>query len=161
MKPIRTSRFWSVRLLVITVLLVISAVPVATQNPEIGEYPSIINVAPYRPVTSNSVCGVNGAEDFCMYTQDSAASLAPNCIAAVCNNTCPHSSTSPAPIRLAALADSFGDGVSTEAGRPGSTGEALRFNSSFVRVAGALVPPISDGGFSFGAWIKQDAGNSG
>ncbi len=124
-----------------------------------GEYPDPHSLATYRPVTATSICGVDGPEDYCEYTTDAAASLAPNCIAQVCDNTCPHSAVSPPPVELATLGAFVG--VTTEAGRPGSSGQALRFNSSFVEVDAAFVPPLSDDGFSFASWIRQQEGNEG
>ena len=125
-----------------------------------GENPPISGVAAFRPVMASSVCGSNGAEGYCSYTTDSEASLAPNCIEAVCNNTCPHSSSSPPPVSLATLG-TFGPGVTTTEGRPGSSAGALRFDSSFVNISANVVPIVGDRGFSFGAWIRQDEGNEG
>ena len=126
----------------------------------VGEYPSIASVATYRPVTASSVCGANGAEAFCSYTTDAAASLEPNCMGDICNNTCPHSSSSPPPVSISTLG-TFGPGVTTAEGRPGSPGGALRFNSSFVAISPSLVPLLGDRGFSFSAWIRQELGNEG
>lgn len=125
----------------------------------LGEYPDPQSLATYRPVTATSVCGPDGPEDYCAYTSDAAGSLAPNCILQVCDNTCPHASASPLPTQLASLGSFVG--VTTEAGRPGSTGQALRFNSSFVEVDAAFVPALGDDGFSFAAWIRQEEGNEG
>lgn len=127
---------------------------------ELGEYPSINSVATYRPVTASSVCGAAGAEDYCRYTIDSLASLAPNCIEDVCNNTCPHSSASPPFLSLPTLG-TFGPGVNTAQGRPGSTASALLFNASFVEIPAANVPLLGPRGFSFTAWIRQNEGNTG
>ena len=126
----------------------------------VGEYPPIRSVASYRPVTSTSVCGVNNAEDFCRYTRDTVASLAPNCMRETCNNTCPFSSTSPSATRIAVLG-TRGSGVSTTEGRPDSSTGALQFQNSFISVPGAQVPTVGDHGFSFVAWINQEADNVG
>ncbi len=125
----------------------------------VGEYPTISSVATYRPITASSVCGANGGEEYCEYTADAVASLAPNCLSQICDNTCPHSASSPNPVALATLGSFVG--VTTEEGRPGSTGQALRFNSSFVEVSAAFVPPLSGDGFSFATWVNQDEGNEG
>ena len=150
----------TMRLLALSLLALLQAELGTAQTPVPGEYPPIGIVATFRPVTATSVCGASGPEDYCSYTEDNEASLAPNCILATCDNTCPHSSTSPPPTLLATLG-TFGPGVSTAEGRPGSSGTALSFNSSFVAVPAALVPPLGDSGFSFTAWIRQEEGNTG
>ena len=126
----------------------------------LGEYPPISSVATYRPVTATSTCGVDGAETYCRFNADSTASLAPNCISDVCNNTCPHSSISPAPIAIATLG-SLGSGVAATEGRPGSSTGALEFTDSSITVLAARVPLVGDRGLSFTAWINQDQGNVG
>lgn len=126
----------------------------------LGEYPPISSVATYRPVTASSTCGEGRAETYCRFTTDSAASLAPNCISDVCNNTCPHSSSSPDPTAIAALG-SLGSGVVTTQGRPGSVTSALEFQNSSITVSVARVPLIGDLGLSFSAWINQNEGNRG
>lgn len=126
----------------------------------LGEYPSPTSVATYRPVTASSVCGANGAENYCRYTTDAAASLAPQCISTVCNNTCPFSSSSPPPIQIATLG-TFSAGVTTTNGRPGTATGALRFVNSSINVSETLLPIVDGRGFSFAAWINQDEGNTG
>ena len=126
----------------------------------LGEYPAISSVATFRPVTATSTCGESGAENYCRFTSDSTASLAPNCIADVCNGTCPHSSQSPDPTPIATLG-SLGSGVSPTQGRPGSSTSALEFQNSSITVSVARVPQIAGGGFSFSAWINQNEGNTG
>ena len=126
----------------------------------LGEYPPISSVATFRPVTATSTCGEDGAENYCRFTSDSSASLAPNCIADVCNNTCPHSSQSPDPTPIATLG-SLGSGVTPTQGRPGSSTSALEFLNSSITVSVARVPLIADAGFSFSAWINQNQGNVG
>lgn len=134
--------------------------PFACRAQLVGEYPPISSVATYRPVTATSTCGEGVAENYCRYTANSVASLAPNCIADVCNNTCPHSSSSPDPIAIATLG-SLGSGVSATQGRPGSSTSALQFQESSINVSVARVPLIGDQGFSFSAWINQNVGNVG
>lgn len=153
----RTSHF-NLLLLLIEVLYFVIC-PARAQIVQ-GEYPPISGVAAFRPVTASSVCGSGGAEGYCGYTIDDSASLAPNCIETVCNNTCPHASSSPPPVSLATLG-TFGPGVTTTEGRPGSTADALRFESSFVSIPASAVPLVGDRGFSFAAWIRQDEGNAG
>ena len=125
-----------------------------------GVYPPISSVATYRPVTATSTCGEGGAENYCRFTADSVASLAPNCIADVCNNTCPHSSASPDPVAIATLG-SLGSGVTTIEGRPGSSTSALDFQNSSIVVSAARVPLIGGQGLSFSVWINQSPGNTG
>ena len=126
----------------------------------LGEYPQISSVATYRPVTATSTCGVNGAETYCRFTSDSTASLAPNCISEVCNNTCPHSSSSPTPTPIATLG-SLGSGVVATQGRPESSTGALDFTNSSIIVLAARVPLVGNQGLSFSAWINQDQDNIG
>ena len=146
-------------LLLLIELLYFGICPASAQIVQ-GEYPPISGVAAFKPVTASSVCGSDGAAGYCSYTIDDEASLAPNCIEAVCNNTCPHSSLSPPPVSLATLG-TFGPGVTTTEGRPGSTADALRFESSFVDISASVVPLVGDRGFSFAAWIRQNEGNVG
>ena len=126
----------------------------------VGEYPPISSVATYRPVTATSTCGEGGNDNYCRFTTDSTASLAPNCITDVCNRTCPHSASSPRPTAVATLG-SLGSGVAATQGRPGSTTSALEFQNSSVVVSVARVPLIGDLGFSFAAWVNQNPGNVG
>ena len=126
----------------------------------LGEYPSPTSVATYRPVTASSICGANGAENYCRYTTDATASLAPNCMSTVCNNTCPFSSSSPPPIQIATLG-TLGAGVTTTNGRPGTATGALRFVNSSINVSETLLPIVDGRGFSFAAWINQDEENTG
>ena len=128
---------------------------------QLGEYPPIMSVATSKPVTASSVCGSGSVEPFCAYTSDSTASLAPNCIATNCSSTCPFSDTSPTPLDLFGVVDSFPPGVSTVAGRPGSAGDALEFQDSSLEVQASNLPLIGDLGFTFAAWINQNAGNNG
>lgn len=123
--------------------------------------PPITTVGAFRPVQSNSICGVNGLEDYCVYTASEVASLSPNCMRAQCNNMCPFSSTSPSPLDLVSLAGSFSAGVSATQGMPGRVGSAILFQGGSISVTTAQVPLISSSGFSFAAWINQDEGNSG
>ena len=124
-----------------------------------GEYPSVASVAAYRPVSADSVCGAGGSEQYCQFTSDAAASLLPNCIEATCNNTCPFSSPSPSPFRLAEVGVS-GAGVTPAPGREGNGSTALRFESSFIDVPAERVPALTDYGFSFAAWINREEGAS-
>lgn len=145
-------------------LLLLAALSGSVRGQEIlGEYPSIsAQLSTFRPVESTSVCGEDGAENYCLYTTDSTASLPPNCVQLVCDDTCPFSSASPLPLDLASLSGSFGTGISATQGRPGTTSSALRFQDSSISILAANVPAISsDDGFSFAAWINQDEGNEG
>ncbi len=131
-----------------------------TTGQVLGENPPLASLAAFRPVESSSVCGENGAENYCVYTADSAASL-PSCTRVQCNNTCPFSSSSPIPLDLPSLSSSFSSGISATEGRPGSSTQALRFQSSSLSIPAVSIPPISSNGFSFSAWINQDEGNEG
>lgn len=148
-------------------LLLLSAVSLSTLNhfsmgqTESGQYPSITALSAFRPVQSSSVCGQNGAENYCAFTTDSTASLLPNCNELECNSTCPFGSSSPAGLDLATLSGSFGSGVSATQGRPGSSTQALRFQNSSISIAAANLQPLSSNGFSFALWINQDPGNQG
>ena len=124
-----------------------------------GEYPGVASVATYRPVTADSVCGANGPEQYCQYTTDSIASLLPNCIEAICDNTCQFSILSPTPF-LPAEVGVRGAGVTPSQGRDGSGNTALRFQGSSIEVAAGLVPLLTDNGFTFAAWINSDEGAS-
>ena len=124
-----------------------------------GEYPGVASVATYRPVTADSVCGASGAEQYCQFTSDAEASLLPNCMEATCNNTCPFSSSSPSPFRLAEVGVS-GEGVTPAPGRKGNEGTALRFENSFIEVPAVFVPALTEYGFSFAAWINMEEGTS-
>ena len=124
---------------------------------QIGEFPSPVTVALNKPVTSTASCGMNAADTYCRYTTNSAESLAPNCLSAVCNNTCPFSSSSPPLVNLAVGA-TLGTGVTTDTGRPGSSSLAYQLTNSFLSTT---VGPVSTEGFSFAVWIKQNLGNSG
>ena len=119
-----------------------------------GEYPVIGNLAPFKPVTSTSVCGRDRAESYCLFTTDSVASFAPNCISRVCNNTCPFGSQSPQPLDLIALG-SFGTGVTLSPAGPGS-----QRNSVFINGSSIFIPPenivAQETGLSFTAWINME-----
>ena len=149
----------STLVLAVTFMSILGKVCIGQDVP--GAYPTIGSLAAFRPVESSSVCGEGGSDDYCLYTPDSVASLLPNCMQVQCNNTCPFSSSSPSPIDLASLSSSFGPGVSATQGRPGSTSSALRFQNSSISIPAASVPAISNNGFSFAAWIKQDEDNHG
>ncbi len=105
-------------------------------------------------------CGSEAMENFCEFTADATASLAPNCIATVCDGSCPYGSLSPEAIPLATLG-TFGQGVSTVEGRPSSTTSALRFDNSSITVPSSRVPLLTESGFSFAVWINQDPENTG
>ena len=124
-----------------------------------GEFPQPSTVALYKPVIASSTCGTE-TENYCQYNTNAAASLSPNCISATCNNTCPFSNSSPAPKELSEVG-SLGPGVSvvSETG-PGQT-DVLQFIDSFVTIASSSASQISENGFTFAAWIKQDEGNTG
>jgi hypothetical protein len=113
-----------------------------------------------KPTFASSSCGTTGAQNFCSYNSDPLASLAPNCITSVCNDTCPYSDTSPIPIDLI-TAGTLGDGVTlgSDGGPALSASNVLNFTNSYVSISS--VPRINQNGFSFTAWIKQDPGNSG
>ncbi len=123
--------------------------------------PPIQTVGSFRPVESSSTCGSSGLENYCIYTGDEGASLAPNCMRAQCNNTCPFSSTSPTPLDLVLLAGSLSSGVSATQGMPGREDNAIDFRGGSISVGTAGVPLISSNGFSFAVWINQDEGNRG
>ena len=130
-----------------------------SHSQQTGAYPSVSSVATYRPVTADSVCGADGPEQYCQYTNDAtpypSLGLLPTCIAATCDNTCPHAATSPDGFDLAS-AGSLGPGVTPAQGREGGGNMALRFQSSFVEVPASNVPALSELGFTFAAWINRD-----
>ena len=127
----------------------------------IGEFPQPSTVALNKPILVSSTCGIESPDTFCDYTSNSAASLAPNCISAVCNDSCPYSDSSPIPTDLS-TAGTLGSGVSNvTVNGPGKSSTALQFSNSFVSIPSSNVPQISVDGFTFVAWIKQNAGNSG
>lgn len=114
-----------------------------------GEFPSTDNLASFKPVTSSSICGITRAESYCLFTSNSVASLLPNCIARVCNNTCPFGDQFPSPIDLVSQG-MFGEGVETALDGPGSS---AFINSSSISIPfGDVV--LQDNGFSFAAWVN-------
>ena len=119
-----------------------------------GEYPSIGNLALFKPITSTSVCGRDRAESYCLFTTDSVASFAPNCISRVCNNTCPFESQLPQPLDLISLG-SFGTGVTLSPAGPGSQSSSVFINESSISI-----PPenivAQETGLSFAAWINME-----
>lgn len=119
-----------------------------------GEYPVIENLAPFKPVTSTSVCGSNQAESYCHFTSDSVSSLAPNCITRVCNNTCPFGSQSPQPLDLISLG-SFGTGVSLTPAGPGAQSSSVFINGSSISIPSESIV-VQEAGFSFAAWINLE-----
>lgn len=147
------------RMLVVFVLLFL---PSPAHPQQTGAYPSVASVATYRPVTANSVCGANGPEQYCQYTTDTAVSpslgLLPSCVEATCDNTCPHSATSPVAFRPAAVG-TLGSGVTRVPGRAGEN-TAFLFESSSIEVAADQVPALSENGFSFATWINRRSSNS-
>lgn len=125
-----------------------------------GEFPAATPVGLYTSVSTTASCGTQAAEEFCVFTSDAAASLAPNCISSVCNNTCPQSDQSPAPINLESIGQ-LGPGVTVIAstGLPGASQTVIFFNESSISIEPALIPLVAiSGGFSFAAWIKQQDG---
>ena len=146
-----------------TLLLVLALefLPSPAHSQQTGAYPSVASVATYRPVTADSVCGANGPEQYCQYTNDADAffGLLPTCIEATCDNTCPHATESPDPFRLAAVG-TLGSGVTPARGRGGEN-TAFRFESSSIEVAAELVPALTANGFSFATWINSDPNTSG
>jgi len=117
-----------------------------------GEFPSTDNLASFKPVTSSSICGATQAESYCLFTTNSVASLLPNCIERICNNTCPFGDQFPSPIDLISLG-TFGEGVETALDGPGSQNNAVFINSSSISIPfGDVV--LQDNGFSFGAWVN-------
>ena len=144
--------------LLLVLLLQLLASPSHSQ--QTGAYPSVASVATYKPVTADSVCGANGPEQYCKYTSDTAVSpslgLLPSCIEARCDNTCPHSTTSPDPFRPAS-AGTLRSGVTQVEGRGGDA-TAFQFESSSIEVAANVVPALGapDDGFTFATWINRN-----
>ena len=135
-----------------------------SHSQQTGAYPSVASVATYRPVTADSVCGSDGPEQYCQYTTDADISpsfgLLPSCIEATCDNTCPHSASSPAGFRPAA-AGTLGSGVAAAPGREGGEeNTAFRFQSSSIQVPASSVPLLDENGFTFAAWINRDSDSS-
>ena len=133
-----------------------------SHSQQTGAYPPVDSVATYRPVTSDSVCGANGPEQYCQYTTDTSTSslgLLPSCILATCDNACPHSTTSPTGFNLA-TAGTLGAGVTQVQGREGVEGAAFRFQNSFIEVTANRVPELGENGFTFAAWINRDASSN-
>ena len=138
--------------------------PTHSQLLQTGEYPAVASVATYKPVTADSVCGADGPEQYCKYTTSTSVSpslgLLPTCIEATCDNTCPHSTSSPDPFRPAAVG-TLGADVTRAQGREGEGDTAFQFESSSIEVAAGLVPTVgATDGFSFAAWINRDSGSS-
>lgn len=124
-----------------------------------GQFPVPKSIALNKPIFATSTCGTNGAENFCGFSTDIAASLAPNCLNSTCNDTCHYSDRSPSPIDLTTFGD-LGEGVTIEFGGPSvSNSSVLRFSNSYVNISSISL--ISANGFSFAAWIKQESGNTG
>lgn len=119
-----------------------------------GEYPGIINLAPFKPVTSTSVCGNEKAESYCQFTSDSTASFAPNCISRVCNNTCSFGRQSPVPVDLISMG-TFGAGVTLAPAGPGSQISSVFINNSSVSIPSELIV-LQEAEFSFAAWINME-----
>lgn len=149
------------RMLLVFVLLQFLPSPAHLQ--QTGAYPSVASVATYRPVTANSVCGASGPEQYCRYTTDTSVSpslgLLPSCTEATCDNTCPHSATSPVPFQPAAVG-TLGSGVTRVPGRAGGENTAFLFESSSIEVAVDQVPVLSENGFSFATWINRNSSRS-
>ena len=145
------------------VLVLLQLVSSPSHSQQTGAYPSVTSVATYRPVTADSVCGADGPEQYCQYTSDSAASsslgLLPTCIEATCDNTCPHSTASPEPLRPAS-AGTLGPGVIRVQGREEGETTAFRFQRSSIEVSASFVPALGENGFTFAAWINRDAASS-
>ena len=119
-----------------------------------GEYPLIENLAPFKPVTSTSVCGSDQAESYCHFTSDSAASFAPNCISRVCNNTCPFGSQLPQPLDLISIG-TFGTRVVLAPAGPGSQSSSVSINGSSISIPSESIV-VQEAGFSFAAWINLE-----
>ena len=118
-----------------------------------GEFPVITNLAPFKPVTSTSVCGSDQAESYCHFTSDAAASLAPNCISRVCNNTCPFGNSSPLPLDLISRG-TFGTGVTIAPPGPGSQNSSVFINGSRISIPSERIVLQLEPEFSFAAWIN-------
>ena len=119
-----------------------------------GEFPLFENLAPFKPVTSTSVCGSDQAESYCHFTSNSVASLAPNCISRICNNTCPFGSTSPQSLDLISLG-TFGTGVVMAPPGPGSQSSSVFINGSSISIPSENIV-LEEFGFSFAAWISLE-----
>lgn len=119
-----------------------------------GEDPSIGNLAPFKPVTSTSVCGSDQAESYCHFSTDSTASFAPNCISRVCNNTCPFGSRPPQPLDLISLG-TFGAGVTIAPAGPGSQSNSVFINDSSISIPSENIV-VQEAGFSFAAWVNLE-----
>lgn len=150
------------RMLLAFVLL--HCLPSPAHPQQTGAYPNVASVATYRPVTANSVCGANGPEQYCQFTTDTSVSpslgLLPSCAEATCDNTCPHSATSPEAFRPAAVG-TLGSGVTRTPGRAGGEeNTAFLFESSSIEVAADQVPALSENGFSFATWINRSSSSS-
>lgn len=150
------------RMLLAFVLL--QCLPSPAHPQQTGAYPSVASVATYRPVAANSVCGANGPEQYCQFTTDTSVSpslgLLPSCDEATCDNTCPHSATSPAAFHPAAVG-TLGLGVTRVPGRSGGENTAFLFESSSIEVAADQVPVLSENGFSFATWINRSSSSRG
>ena len=120
-----------------------------------GEFPLIENLAPFKPLTSTSVCGSDRAESYCHFTSDSVASLAPNCILRVCNNTCPFGSSTPQPLDLISLG-TFGTGVIMAPPGPGSQSSSVFINGSSISILSENIKLREPPEFSFAAWINLE-----
>lgn len=149
--------------MLLALVLQLSDVLSPAHSQQTGAYPSVASVATYRPVAADSVCGANGAEQYCQYTTEATVSpsfgLLPTCIEATCDNTCPHATMSPDVFRPAS-AGTLGPVVIRVQGRGGEDNTAYRFESSSIEVAAGLVPALSENGFSFATWINRDIGSS-
>lgn len=132
-----------------------------SHSQQTGAYPSVGSVATYRPVMADSVCGSDGPEQYCQYTTNTAVSsslgLLPSCLNLTCDNTCPHSDSSPEEFRPSATGV-LGTGVSTVKGRDGTENAAFQFQSSSIEVNS--VPLLGEEGFTFAAWVNRESGNS-
>ena len=120
-----------------------------------GEYPVIENLAPFKPVSSTSLCGRDRAESYCLFTTNSVASFAPNCITRVCNNTCPFGSQSPQPLDLISLG-TFGAGVTLSPAGPGSQRSSVFINGSSISIPPESIV-VQEAGLSFAAWINPQS----
>ena len=150
------------KMLMVTVLVLQSLLS-PCHSQQTGAYPSVASVATYRPVTADSVCGSDGPEQYCRYTSDTVVSqslgLLPTCIEATCDDTCPHSASSPEGFQLAATG-SLGSGVTPAQGRDSEEeNTAFLFQSSSIQVPASAVPQLGDQ-FTFAAWINRDASSS-
>ena len=124
-----------------------------------AEFPEIVDISSYKPITATSTCGADGAETYCGYDgliEDSLAS----CSIATCNDSCPFSDTSPTPFNLIKIGS--GVDIINNTG-PGFTGEIANFtNDSFIHILATNAPQISnDKGFTFASWIKQSSNANG